>query len=347
MAKILFGVAGEGLGHAARASIAIKHLEKQGHKIKVITYHKGYWALKNDFDVYKIFGLRFAHKNGDTTYPGTVLENIKKTPEATKSFQKIKLLVKTFQPDVIITDLEPFSSLMAHLYHIPLISIDNQHRITQGKVKYDKKWIVDYLINKTGVSTVAFGANAYIITSFFNFKITHPNSYIVPPILQDDILKAKPTQGKHILVYNTTTDTKNLITLFEKRPEKFIIYGPNKNKTIKNCIFKKQSKNGFLKDLVSAKAVIATAGFTLIAEALHLNKPYLALPIKKRVEQLINAYYLKNLGYGNYSEKLTLQDLNNFIINIPFYNQNLKKYHRSDNSQLYKLLDKLLNKLSI
>ncbi len=347
MSKILFGVAGEGLGHAARASITIKYLEKQGHIVKVITYHQGFWGLKDNFDVQKIFGLRFAHKNGDTTYPGTILENIKKTPEATKSFQEIKQLIKTFQPDIIFTDLEPFSSLMAHLYHIPLISIDNQHRITQGKVKYDKKWIIDYLINKTGVGTVAFGANAYVITSFFNFKITHPNSYIIPPILQNKILKAKTKKGKHILVYDTTTNTKNLLSIFKQSQEKFIIYGSNKNKTTKNCVFKKQSKGGFLKDLVSAKAIIATAGFTLITEALHLNKPYLALPVKKRVEQLINAYYLKNLGYGDYSEKLTLQDLNNFITNIPLYNQNLKKYNRSNNYQLYKLLDKLLDKLSV
>ncbi len=345
MAKILFGVAGEGLGHATRASIIINYLEKQGHTVKVISYHQGYWSLKNDFDVLKVFGLRFAHKNGNTTYPGTVLENIKKTPEAAKSFKDIKKLVKTFQPDIIFTDLEPFSSLMAHLYHLPLISIDNQHRITQGKVKYDKKWLMDYLINKTGVSTVAFGAEAYIITSFFNFKITHPNTYIVPPILSDKILTAKPSNGNYILVYTTITDIEHLVRLLHKQKEKFIIYGTNENKKIRNCIFKKQSKEGFLKDLISAKAVIASAGFALISEALYLKKPYLALPIKKRVEQLINAYYLKDLGYGNYSEKLTNNELNTFIKTIPIYRQNLKKYKQTDNSRLYNLLDTLLDKI--
>ena len=346
MAKILFGVAGEGLGHATRASITIKYLENQGHKVKVITYHKGYWALKNNFDVQKIFGLRFAHKNGNTTYPGTILENIKKTPEATRSFQDIKKLVKTFQPDIIFTDLEPFSSLMAHLYHLPLISIDNQHRITQGKVKYDKKWLVDYLINKTGVSTVAFGAEAYIITSFFNFEITHPNTYIIPPILSNKILQAKPVADDYILIYTTIANADNLIKILgQQKKEKFIIYGTNKAGKMGNCIFKKQSKEGFLKDLISAKAVIASAGFALISEALYLKKPYFALPIKKRVEQLINAYYLKDLGYGNYSEKLTANELDAFIKNIPFYKQKLKKYKRTDNAQLYKLLDSLLDKL--
>ena len=345
MAKILFGVAGEGLGHAARASIIIKHLEKQGHLVKVISYHQGFWALKNDFDTKKIFGLRFDNKNGITTYHGTVLKNIKKTPEATQSFKKVKSLTKKFKPSIIFTDLEPFSSLMSHLYDIPLVSVDNQHRITQGKVKYNKKWIVNYLINKVNVRTVAFGAKAYIITSFFNFKITHPNTYIVPPILRESILNAKPSTKNHILVYDTTANANYLIKLLKQRPEKFIIYGQDKDKIIGNCTFRKRSKKGFFKDLTSAEAVIASAGFTLIAEALHLRKPYFALPIKNRLEQLINAYYLKDLGYGNYSEEPTEDDLNNFIANIPKYQKNLTRYKQTDNSRLYKLLDQLLKNL--
>ena len=345
--KILFGVAGEGLGHSSRAKMVIRHLEKQGHKVKIITYHQGYWDLKTEFsDVKKIFGLRFSHKNGKTTYPGTVLKNIKKTPEAKKSFQEVKKIVEKFNPDIIFTDLEPLSSLVAHIYKIPLVSIDNQHRITQGEVEYNKKWILDYYLNKMGVSTVAFNANAYIITSFFDFKITHPNTYIVPPILRKKILKAHPTKGKHILVYSTTTDTKTLLHLLKNRPEIFIIYGPNKNKQEKNCIFKKQSKDQFLKDLISAKAIIASAGFTLISEAIQLKKPYLALPVEKRVEQLINAYYLKKLNYGDYSENLSLQKINSFLKNISHYERALKKHKsRKNNSKLYTLLDRLVKEL--
>jgi len=346
--KILFGVAGEGMGHAARAGIVIKHLQEQGHHVKVISYHQGYWFLKDHFDVVKIFGLRFSHKNGVTTYPGTVLENIKKTPEATATFKRLKQLVKKFQPDIIFTDLEPFSSLLAHLYKIPLISIDNQHRITQGEVEYDKRWIVDYLLNKTGVATVAFGAQAYIITSFFDFKITHPNSYIVPPILRPEVLKAKPKNKSHILVYNTTSETEILIRLLqEQKNQKFIVYGQNKEESIANCILKKQSKDGFLNDLVSAKAVIATAGFTLISEALYLKKPYLALPVKRRVEQLINAYYLRKLGYGDYTEKITSSDLESFLGNLNKFRHNLQSYNHDNNSGLFILLNKLLAKHSL
>jgi UDP:flavonoid glycosyltransferase YjiC (YdhE family) len=36
----------------------------------------------------------------------------------------------------------------------------------------------------------------------------------------------------------------------------------------------------YLEELKACKAIIATAGFTLMSEALYLKKPYLALPLK-------------------------------------------------------------------
>jgi uncharacterized protein (TIGR00661 family) len=53
---------------------------------------------------------------------------------------------------------------------------------------------------------------------------------------------------------------------------------------------------GFLHDLARCKGVIATAGFTLITESLHLGKPYLALPMRGQFEQELNALLLAELG---------------------------------------------------
>src|SRR5258705_91152 len=44
-------------------------------------------------------------------------------------------------------------------------------------------------------------AHAYLVTSFFDAKVTKPNTFLFPPILRDCILKAKTRQGEHVLVY--------------------------------------------------------------------------------------------------------------------------------------------------
>ncbi len=80
--------------------------------------------------------------------------------------------------------------------------------------------------------------------------------------------------------------------------EKFIVYGYNKAQEDENLIFKTFSKEGFLDDLASSKAVMATAGFTLMTESFYYRKPFMALPMKGQFEQEINGILMTELGYG-------------------------------------------------
>ena len=344
--KILFGVAGEGSGHATRSDVVASYLESKGHTIKIISYHQGFKYLSSKFDVEEIFGLRFFHKGDRVDYPTTILENIKKTPEATRSLTRTKEIVTKFNPDIVITDFEPLSALCAHLCKIPLISIDNQHIITHGKISYEKKWLPDYLLYRASASTMAFKADAYILTSFFDFKIVNDNVYRIPPILRQEVLDHPSSNSNHILVYSTFSDIKKITKILKKTSEKFIVYGPNKDKIEENCTFKKFSKSGFMNDVASSKAIVGSAGLSLMTEALHFGKPYLALPVKRRFEQLLNSYYLKKLKYGDYSEDLNKENLDNFLSNIPLYKQQLVAYKKTDNQKLYALLDKLLEQLT-
>ncbi len=347
MARILFGVAGEGFGHATRAEVVIRYLQRRGHKVKVITYHKGYQELSRhpDIQTIKVFGLRFGHKAGKTSYWKTVLVNLKRTREAKNSFFRVKKLIKKFKPDLVITDLEPWSSLFATLYKIPLISIDNQHRINRGKLEIKNKWLANYLLNKIGVSTIAPRAEAYIIITFFKFKVTKPKTYLVPPVLRPEIIQAIPRVGEHILVYDTT-HSADIVKILRSVPGQFIVYGHNYSRKIDNCLFRKNDQKKFLQDLISARAVIASAGMTLISEALQLEKPYLALPVAGRIEQLVNAHYLKKLGFGDYQEQLSSEGVKKFLAKLPDYRQNLKHYPKmKNNDKLYKTLDKILSKI--
>ena len=139
MAKILYGVAGEGSGHSSRAKEIIRHLEKNKHIVKVVSYDKGFKNLSPHFDVEKIFGLHFSFVNNKVEPIGTIFKNLIKLPEAIESIARVKQIVKDFKPNIIFSDFEPISAIVANLKKIPLISIDNQHRITKTKIEYPKK----------------------------------------------------------------------------------------------------------------------------------------------------------------------------------------------------------------
>lgn len=88
------------------------------------------------------------------------------------------------------------------------------------------------------------------------------------------MLQLERARKGHVLVY-LTSGFETFVEMPGTYPEEqFIVYGQGERSSMGNLTFKPPSKEGFLKDLADCKAVMATAGFTLITESLHLKKPY-------------------------------------------------------------------------
>lgn len=341
MTNILYGVSGEGFGHASRSKEILTHLAKD-HNIQVITYGKAYSSLKQHFPTTEIYGLHFAFHNNKIDHLNTVKKNIQHLLTSSAKFKQLRMLLKTFKPDIIITDFEPTSFYLSQWLRVPLLSIDNQHRITNLALDVPRQYRKDYALCKLIIRLLIPRADTYFVTSFFHEKIIRKHTFLFAPILRNELLQLKPTLGNHVLVYQTSTSNTRLLDLLRTIPEQFIIYGFNKNKREGNLRFKKTSSAGFLRDLASCKAVITNGGFTLMTEALHLHKPILSEPVQGQFEQLLNAYYLQKLGYGMYRDVLRRQDILLFLDTLATYRQRLKKYPRSDLQPLLRQLQKFI-----
>ena len=57
MARIVYGLSGEGSGHSSRSQQMARHLVAQGHEVKLASYDRGYRNLKEEFDMLEIEGL--------------------------------------------------------------------------------------------------------------------------------------------------------------------------------------------------------------------------------------------------------------------------------------------------
>src|SRR5260370_16886614 len=66
--------------------------------------------------------------------------------------------------------------------------------------------------------------NAYLVTSFFDARVTKPDTFLFPPILRECILNAKPRQGEHVLVY-VTSPAPDLAKLLASVRRSFVAYG--------------------------------------------------------------------------------------------------------------------------
>jgi len=186
-------------------------------------------------------------------------------------------------------------------------------------------------------------ANAYLATSFFMPEVKESRTFLFPPILRKGILQAKPIAGEHVLVY-VTSPAPALTKLLSGVRGSFVAYGFGREGREGNILFKKPSLGGFLQDLTACKAIIANAGFSLVTEALHLAKPYLAIPVKHQFEQIFNAYWLDKMGYGAYWEDLNKERVESFLYNVPHYIEKLATYPRHGNQAL---LEKMSAYISI
>lgn len=342
--RIIYGLSGQGFGHSARSQEVISHLLASGHKVKIFTYGQSLLMLEKKFGreaIFEIPGLVLSYKKNKLIYWKTIWENAKKLSHQARNWQKISRAFSDFHPDIVISDFEPVTAMIAKTKRKPLISIDNQHQLTNTKIDLPKKYNKDLLADKLIVKSIIWGAKYYLITSFFKTPVTKANTFLFAPIIRQDIMDLKTTKGDYILVYQGA-DFGHFIPILKSAKEKFVVFGPEQKTSTENITYKKFDVNEWLKYLAGAKAIIGTAGLSLMCECIYLKKPYLAIPINRQVEQVINGEYLDRLGYGLSTETLTKKALDEFLERLPVYEKNLSTADSLGNQALFNKLDEII-----
>ena len=77
--------------------------------------------------------------------------------------------------------------------------------------------------------------------------------------------------------------------------------------------------------------MVASAGYSLMSEAVYLRKPMLALPLAGQFEQEMNARYLERLGYGTVETALDEAALERFLAREPLHVETLSGYDQDGN----------------
>ncbi|MFA5048014.1 MAG: MJ1255/VC2487 family glycosyltransferase [Patescibacteria group bacterium] len=345
MAKIIYGVAGQGFGHSTRSKETIRHLISQGHEVLVFTYGQGVFLLSEEFNVFEIPGLILSYKDNKLVYWDTIRKNIKHVLKKSRDWTTILKKFQEFNPDVVITDFEPLTALLAKIKRRPLISVDNQHQMTNTKIDISPEHAKDLLADKLIIKSMVWGAKYYLVTSFFETPIIRKNTSIFPPILRQEILNMKTRKDDYILVYQTS-DFGHLVNVLKKINCHFVVFGMNVDKVEGNIEFKNYSSHEWLGYLANCRALIGNAGLSLITESIYLEKPYLAIPIKKQVEQIINAQYLQRKGFGLFTYEFSENDFKEFFSQLDKFDQKLADNKKHDNSAIFEKLNELIEHFS-
>jgi uncharacterized protein (TIGR00661 family) len=354
--RILYGVVGEGMGHATRSKVVCEHLAARGHQVKIVVSGRAHAFLAKSFpDVVEIRGLTIRYVDNRLDRDGTLARNVLAAPAMLAAnvgayFDK----VARFKPDAVISDFDSFAYLFAKRHGVPVLSIDNQQVISRCKLgKFAKQGVkVDYQMTKAFVRAKLPACNHYVVTTFFFPTIRkryEDDTTLVPPIVRPSILEARKRArpGEHVVVYQTSTsDTKLLGELERVRGAKFIVYGLRRNARQGNCVLKEFSEDGFVEDLATARAVVSNGGLSLIGEAVVLGKPVFSVPVHNQYEQILNARYLEELGYGLAAERVEADVLRLFLSEAPKYAAHVARHRQDGNKELFQVVDHLLERFA-
>jgi uncharacterized protein (TIGR00661 family) len=343
MAHIVYGVSGEGSGHSSRARVIAAHLEHRGHHVTIVSYDRGYRNLQDRFDVFETEGLHISSRNNQVAKRRTIIDNLQRLPQGRRKLNEIKAqLFRNDPPMVVFTDFEPMTAYLANYYDLPLVTVDNQHRLRYMTYPCPPEFKSDQIVTENIIRAMVPRPDVSLVTTFYFGETKNDRTFLFPPILRDEILGLTATPKDHVLVYLTSGYQTFLEQLGRFPRERFIVYGCGENREEGNLVFKSPSRDGFLQDLAACKAVMATAGFTLITEALHLHKPYLALPMRGQFEQEINAVFLAQLGYGLNARQVTPATIGDFLYHLADYSARLSDYPVTGNAAILEMIDRLL-----
>jgi uncharacterized protein (TIGR00661 family) len=347
--RILYGVVGEGMGHATRSRVVLEHLTKK-HDVHIVVSGRARDYLAKRFEnVHNIWGFTISYEGNSVKKWQTALSNLKGAitgwPQNVKKYFEI---VDDFKPDVVISDFESFSYLFARNHFLPCISVDNMQII--NRCKHDADLIGPYQdefeLTRGIVKSKLPGAFHYLITTFFYPPVRKERTSLVPSILRPEIIAAKSEPGAHLLAYQTMTSNTALIEELRKSGIECRIYGFKRDITSDvregNLIFKPFSEAGFIDDLRTARGVVGGGGYTLMSEAVYLKKPMLSVPIGGQFEQVLNALYLQKLNYGMHARALDGQVLGEFLERVDGCAKSLEGFTQDGNKVLLDKLDALL-----
>lgn len=282
--KILYAVQATGNGHISRAMTLLPHLLKYGEVSVFLSGNNShlYPALPIQ---HKSKGISlFYNESGGLDYARILMQR-----NPVKLWKEV-LELPVHAYDLVINDFDLMTSLACQWKNVPSVHFGHQASFQSPYTPRPKKWSWHgELLLKNYVH-----ANLHIGLHFKPYA-----NNIFGAIIKEEIIQATPKDQGHITVYLPSHNARKLFSIFSQIKDRtFVIFSREYSKitTMGNVQFHPIDGNSFSQSLIHCHGIICGAGFEAPAEALHLGKKLMAIPIVGQYEQACNAAALQQLG---------------------------------------------------
>ncbi|MEM9585824.1 MAG: glycosyltransferase family protein [Planctomycetota bacterium] len=352
MARIVYTLSGEGLGHTTRAQAVIEHLV-QRHHVCVYAPPISWQMLGDQFadhprvTIRKLKCLNFRYFRKRLSYTATLASAAPFLLSLSTRVRRLAREMRTWGATHVLNDFEPIGARAAKQLDLPLIALNHQDFLTT----IDAKPLPAPLgrrVRFLRLSTRLFCPNAdrRIVSSYYAYPIIASLRLKVDRVgvlIRDVVASAKPVCGDHVLVYQRRHLPTSMYESLRRCGRTVLVYGLGSAPIDGNLRFLPRSDRRFVDHLRTAAALVCSSGNQLIGEALHLRKAILAVPESGNFEQQLNGYFLPTTGGG-----ITVQpkDVRNttiaqFLENVPRLMQSISD-SEPGNVTASQILDRVL-----
>lgn len=282
--KIFYAVQATGNGHISRAMELLPYLQEYGEVDIFLSGANS--TLELDAPVkFRSSGLSlFYNCNGGLNY-SRILRQL--------SLARIRKEIRDLpvdKYDLVINDFDCITALACARKKIPSVNFGHQASFISAKTPRPAR------ISKTGEWVLRNYARA---THYIGLHFEQYDDFILTPVIKKKIFEAEPGDKGYITVYLPSYCQPELLQHFGPLKDyRFQIFSwqTQMPQQIGNITFLPVSNKGFNESMVHCSALICGAGFETPAEALHLEKKLMVMPIKGQYEQCCNAAALERLG---------------------------------------------------
>ncbi|MCF0051336.1 glycosyl transferase [Dyadobacter sp. LJ53] len=348
--KILFLVQGEGRGHLTQAISMSQILRNAGHEIAAAMVGVSPGRVIPVFFEEQISAPVFHFSAPNIVYnskvaginlKATVYNLFKNHAEYLAGLRLINKTIEDIKPDLIISFYETFSGLYNVLYRskIPMVCIAHQYLLLHPRFIFPKNSKISQLVINLNSKFTSWHSAKRLALSFReiesrnDLKIT-----VVPPLLRREVVNMKAVSEDFFLVYMTHHSlSKQIIEWHLAHPEVRLHCFWDKTEVSDEFVFDETltfhriHSEKYMQMLASCTALVTTAGFESVCEAMYLGKPVMMVPVPNHFEQECNAMDGVISGAGVTSKTFDLSIILDYLPKHIDQSQKFRSwYHRGE-----------------
>lgn len=294
---------GNTYGHIARTLAIVTRLPE--HEFHFIGGGRVPELLGKNYPVLEVPVKRTIHKNQRVSVPATVGHIARCVAKFPATRRQILDLIEKWQPDIAICDREIFLPHAARAAGLECVSLDHSHVLPACKYPVPGGQRVSWSLARLEDALFFNFTRRNLIVSFFHPELKRGGrnmNELLPPVLRPEVRQLQSAKGEYVLIYQTSPTFTKLLEAARKISRRVIVYGFRKELAVEgNLTFKPFHPVSILEDLAGCAYAVVNGGHNLICEALACGKPVFCFPITGQFEQFINAWHVRELGYGDFS----------------------------------------------